>query len=173
MTGTSGLQLHSCWIHGPFREGLPSRGNLVCWSAGAGGIRVKLLLRIRTVVHVMSTTLPPMIKQAQLERERPPSRLQPCMNWMDGRNGFCFLLSCPAPVPRCCHGPGVGLSESSGRWDEGLRGPRPPCCAAPSLPTPAGVRQCCFDVSAVKPVSGWPPSGPSPCSAPSRPLAFG
>ncbi len=53
VTGTSGLQLHSCWIHGPFREGLPSRahrGNLV---GGCGGNRVVFLLRIRTVIgHV-------------------------------------------------------------------------------------------------------------------------
>ena len=64
VTGTSGLQSHSCWIHAPFREGLPSRGNLV---GGCGGIRVEFVLfgpyLIRTAVHV--PTLPPMIKQAQ------------------------------------------------------------------------------------------------------------
>ena len=57
------------------------------------------------------------------------------MNWMDGGNGFCLLLSWLTwplcPVPRCRHGPGVGLSESS---DERLRGPLGPLELRPPFP---------------------------------------
>ena len=99
VTGTSGLQSHSFWIHAPFREGLPSRGNLV---AGCGGIRVGFVLfgpyLIRTVVHV--PTLPPMIKQAQWRGGlSPPSRLRPCMNWMMAETASAFC--CPGCSARC------------------------------------------------------------------------
>ena len=67
----------------------------------------------------------------------------------------------------CCPScPGAALPPWPRRGAEriirrGAEGPRAPLrCARPSHSS--GVRQCCFDVSAVRPVSGWPPSGPSP-----------
>ncbi len=75
-----------------------------------------------------------MIKQAQPEREREATLAPAALHELDGwRKRFLLFAVRPAPVPRCRHGPGVGLSESS---DEGLRAPGPPC-AAPALPTPA------------------------------------